>query len=146
MQRALEAQYDSLVDRQNLSAWMKRLSARPHHLGSPYDKLNAEFIDSLFTVWGYDTHIETFDVLFPTPKERKLRLVAPDTFTALLEEPAIKGDVSSGHIAERLPPYNAYASDGEISGQVVYVNQGIPRDYEVLERLGIDVKGKIVIA
>ena len=51
---------------------MRRLSARPHHVGSPYDKDNAEWILAHFQEWGLDAHIESFDVLFPTPKVRVL--------------------------------------------------------------------------
>src|SRR5436309_3113534 len=69
-ERALEAQFDSSLKKDDLRDWLKRLSARPHHLGSAYDKDNAEFIASLFKSWGYETNIEQFTVLFPTPKRR----------------------------------------------------------------------------
>lgn len=145
-QRALEARYDALLKKENLRDWMKRLSARPHHVGSAYDKENAEFMLALFRSWGYDAEIEQFDVLFPTPKVRLLELTAPEKYTARLGEPQLKEDATSGQIAEQLPTYNAYSADGDVTGQLVYVNYGVPRDYEELERRGIDVKGKIVIA
>jgi N-acetylated-alpha-linked acidic dipeptidase len=59
-ERAVEQQFDAQLHRDNLREWMKRLSARPHHVGSPYDKDNAEFIAGLLKSWGYDTHIEEF--------------------------------------------------------------------------------------
>jgi N-acetylated-alpha-linked acidic dipeptidase len=145
-QRALEARFDALLKRENLRDWMKRLSARPHHVGSPYDKENAEFILSLFRSWGYDAQIEQFDVLFPTPKVRVLELTAPERYTARLAEPELKEDSTSGQVSEQLPTYNAYSTDGDVTGQLVYVNYGVPRDYDELERRGVDVKGKIVIA
>lgn len=145
-QRALEARYDALLKKENLREWMKRLSARPHHVGSAYDKENVEFMLALFRSWGYDAEIEQFDVLFPTPKTRLLELTAPEKYTARLSEPQLKEDATSGQTAEQLPTYNAYSSDGDVTGQLVYVNYGVPRDYEELERRGIDVKGKIVIA
>ncbi|MBV8860012.1 MAG: M28 family peptidase [Acidobacteria bacterium] len=147
-QRALEARFDALLKRESLREWMRRLSARPHHVGSAYDKDNAEFIAGLFRSWGYDAQIETFDVLFPTPKTRVLELTAPEYFSyaARLAEPALKEDATSGQAAEQLPVYNAYSIDGDVTGQLVYVNYGVPRDYEELERRGIDVKGKIVLA
>src|SRR4051812_3297929 len=89
---ALEQQFDSALNRDNMRGWMKRLSARPHHVGSPYGKDNAEFIASLFRSWGYDTQIERFDVLFPTPKTRVLELIAPQRFTAKLMEPPLAED------------------------------------------------------
>src|SRR5712692_2032097 len=145
-EHALEAQFDSKLNRDNLRNWMQRLSARPHHLGSDYDRQNAEFIASLFRSWGYDTSIEEFQVLFPTPRKRLVELIAPERFTAKLFEPPIKEDATSGQTSEQLPVYNAYSIDGDVTGDLVYVNYGIPTDYEELDRRGVDVKGKIVIA
>ena len=145
-QTTLESKFDSLIRTDNLRDWMKRLSARPHHLGSPYGKENADFIASLFRSWGYDTKIEEFQVLFPTPKKRLLEVLEPEPFIASLAEPALAEDASSSNLSEALPLYNAYSIDGEVTGEVVYVNYGVPKDYEELEARGIDVKGKIVIA
>jgi N-acetylated-alpha-linked acidic dipeptidase len=145
-QRALEARFDSLLKKENLREWMKRLSARPHHVGSAYDRENAEFMAGLFRSWGYDAQIESFDVLFPTPRTRVLELTAPERYTARLAEPPLSEDATSGQTAEQLPVYNAYSIDGDVMGQLVYVNYGVPRDYEELERRGVDVKGKIVLA
>ena len=145
-ERALEQRFDSGLHAADLREWMRRLSARPHHVGSPYDKDNAEFIASLFRSWGYDTAIEQFSVLFPTPKTRVLEMVEPTRYQALLSEPALKEDATSGQSAEQLPVYNAYSIDGDVTAPLVYVNYGVPRDYEELERLGVDVKGKIAIA
>jgi len=125
---------------------MQRLSARPHHIGSAYDKDNAEWILSRFKEWGLDAHIETFDVLFPTPKERAVELLEPTKFVAKLQEPAVAVDPTSGQREEQLPTYNAYSADGDVTAPLVYVNYGNPADYERLERLGISVKGAIVIA
>ncbi len=145
-QKSLEADFDGSLSRDNLREWMKRLSARPHHVGSPYDKDNAEFIAALFKSWGYETNIEQFDVLFPTPKTRILEMISPEKFTAKLEEPELKEDTTSNQKSEQLPTYNAYSADGDVTGDLVFVNYGIPADYDDLARRGIDVKGKIVIA
>ena len=131
---------------QNLHDYMQRLSARPHHVGSPYDKDNAEWILAKFKEWGLDAHIETFEVLFPTPKTRALELVAPERFTAKLAEPTVAGDPTSGQHDEQLPTYNAYSIDGDVTAPLVYVNYGVPEDYEQLDRLGVSVKGAIVIS
>lgn len=145
-QLKLEQQYDTKLNASNLDQWMKHLTARPHHLGSPYGKHDAEYIRDLFTSWGYDARLETYQVLFPTPKVRLLELVAPTKFKAALSEPALKEDKTSGQANEQLPTYNAWSADGDVTAQLVFVNYGVPDDYEALERLGIDVKGKIVIA
>jgi N-acetylated-alpha-linked acidic dipeptidase len=145
-QRKIETQFDSYLKAENLREWMKRLSARPHHVGSPYDKENAEFLASLFQSWGYDTQIEQFKVLFPTPKTRVLEMLAPEPYKAGLAEPTVEGDSTSSQHDEQLPTYNAYSTDGDVTGELVYVNYGVPKDYEELKLRGIDVKGKIVIA
>ena len=145
-ERALEKRFDSFLKKDEAREWMKRLSARPHHLGSPYGKENAEFIASLYRSWGYQTEIERFDVLFPTPTTRILEMTSPEQFTAKLEEPELREDSTSGQKSEQLPTYNAYSINGDTTGQLVYVNYGVPQDYETLARFGIDVKGKIVIA
>jgi N-acetylated-alpha-linked acidic dipeptidase len=145
-QFALESKFDSSLSSANMLAWLKRLSARPHHLGSAYNKENADFIASQFRSWGYETKLEEFQVLFPTPKTRIVEMTSPERFTLKLQEPAVEGDPTSGQQAEQLPTYNAYSIDGDVTGPLVYVNYGIPADYEELEKRGIDVKGKIVIA
>jgi N-acetylated-alpha-linked acidic dipeptidase len=100
----------------------------------------------LFRSWGYRAELEEFQVLFPTPKHRRLELVAPTSYVALLSEPPLAQDRTSGQQDEQLPPYNAYSIDGRVEGELVYVNYGVPKDYEELELRGIDVRGKIVLA
>jgi len=128
-----------------LREYMKHLSAEPHHVGSAYDKQNAEWIRDKYKSWGIDAKLEEFEVLFPTPTQRVLEMIEPTRFQAVLKEPAIAEDPTSGE-AGQLPTYNAYSIDGDVTGQLVYVNYGVPADYDELEKLGIDVKGKIVIA
>jgi N-acetylated-alpha-linked acidic dipeptidase len=130
----------------NIKSYMQRLSARPHHVGSAYDKDNAEWILAKFKEWGWDAEIERFDVLFPTPKERRLEMVQPTKFTARLEEPTLTVDPTSGQKTEQLPSYNAYSIDGDVTAPLVYVNYGRPEDYEQLDRLGVSVRGAIVIS
>src|SRR5262245_55338785 len=145
-QLALESKFDSHLKAENLRTWMEHLSARPHHTSSPYDKQNAEYMAGLFKSWGYETQIESFNVLFPTPKTRVVELLEPEKYLAGLSEPAIPEDHTSGQQSEQLPTYNAYSTDGDVTGELVYVNYGIPKDYDELKLRGIDVKGKIVIA
>jgi len=146
-ERQWEEKLRAIPSPENLRAYMQRLSAHPHNVGSPYDKDNAEWIASKFKEFGLDTHIEQFDVLFPTPKERAVELVeGGPKFSAKLQEPALSQDPTSNQQTEQLPTYNAYSIDGDVTAPLVYVNYGIPEDYEQLERMGISVKGKIVIA
>jgi N-acetylated-alpha-linked acidic dipeptidase len=146
VQREREARLDATLRPAEMRAWLERLAARPHHVGSDRGRANAEWLRDLFASWGFEARIETFRVLFPTPVERSLELIAPRRFRARLEEPALDGDSTSGQKQEQLPTYNAFSIDGDVTGELVYVNQGLPRDYEELAQRGIDVRGKIVLA
>ncbi len=145
-ERDWETKFRALPSTDNLREYMRHLTAHPHHVGSLYDKENAEWILAQFKSWGLDAEIETFYVLFPTPKDRELELVTPTTFKAKLQEPPIAVDPTSDQQAEQLPTYNAYSIDGDVSAPLVYVNQGIRADYDRLDRMGVSVKGAIVIA
>jgi N-acetylated-alpha-linked acidic dipeptidase len=145
-ERDWEAKYRAIPDTKILRDNMQRLSARPHNVGSPYDKDNAEWMLAKFKEFGFDAQIETFYVLFPTPKERKLEMLEPTKFVAKLQESPLAVDPTSSQTAEQLPTYNAYSKDGDVTGPLVYVNYGVREDYEQLERMGVSVKGAIVIA
>ena len=140
-----EKQFDAFLSAGNLDTYMKFLSSHPHHVGSPQDKANAEYMLNLFKSWGFDAKIAEFYPLFPTPKSRLVELLGSKPYKLKLEESALAEDRTSDQKSEQLPSYNAYSADGDITAQLVYVNRGVPADYEELDRLGIDVKGKIVI-
>lgn len=141
-----EQKFRALPDRDQIRENMRRLSARPHHVGSPYDKDNAEWLLAQLQSYGLHAQIEEFSALFPTPKSRKLELLGATPFTARLQEPALSVDPTSGQTSEQLPTYNAYSRDGDVTAPLVYVNYGRPEDYDVLDRMGVSVKGAIVIA
>jgi N-acetylated-alpha-linked acidic dipeptidase len=143
-QLALEKRFDAALDPTDLRGWMKTLSAEANHVGSPHDKANAERVRDLFAQWGWDAKIEVFDVLYPTLKSHTLELLGPTKFVAGLKEDTIDGDATSAR-TDGLPPYNAYGADGDVTAELVYLNYGMPQDYEDLARRGIDVRGKIVI-
>ena len=145
-EQSLEKQAQSIPEPGRLRQYMDFMAAEPHNAGSPRSKVVAEYVLGQFKEWGLDAHIEQFDVLFPTPKVRLLEMVSPTRFTAKLEEPALAVDPTSNQKSEQLPTYNAYSIDGDVTAPLVFVNYGLPEDYEKLDRLGISVKGSIVIA
>jgi N-acetylated-alpha-linked acidic dipeptidase len=145
-QRDWETKFRTGISADDIRENMRRLTARPHHVGSAYDKDNAEWILSRFKAWGFDARIETFNVLFPTPKTRVLDMLEPTSFHAALAEPRVDADPTSGQQDEQLPAYNAYSADGDVTAPLIYVNYGSREDYEQLDRRGISVKGAIVIA
>ena len=144
-QLSLESSFDKNLSAENIGATIKKLSDKPHHIGSPGSKENAEYILALYKKWGWDAQIETFHVLFPTPKTRVLEMISPTSYTALLKEPTLNEDPSSGQSGQ-LPTYNAFSADGDVTAELVFVNYGLPDDYKILDEMGISVKGKIVIA
>src|SRR5580704_7736113 len=141
-----ESKFRDIPDRDRMRENMRRLSARPHHVGSPYDKDNAEWLLVQLKSYGLEAQIEVFSTLFPTPKSRLLELQGPAPFKAKLQEPALSVDPTSSQASEQLPTYNAYSHDGDVTAPLVYVNFGRPEDYEVLARNGVSVQGAIVLA
>lgn len=143
-QRSIEQRFDADLKAEDLSAWLKNLSSEANQIGSPHNKANAEFVRDLLKQWGWDAQIEEFYPLYPTLKHHTLELVAPTKFVAALKEPPIAGDETSTR-TDGMGPYNVYGADGDVTGDLVYVNYGMPDDYKELARRGVDVKGKIAI-
>ena len=143
-QQSLEQRFDAQLNPADLRDWLKQMSSQPNQVGSPHDKANADFMLAKFREWGWDAHIETFSVLYPSPKKEALELLGPHPFTATLSEPPVAGDATSG-LKGVLPPYNVFGGDGDVTAELVYANYGMPDDYKDLARRGIDVRGKIVL-
>ncbi len=144
-QQAAEKKFDARLSAKQIDQFIKDLSSQPHHVGSPGDSANVQYLEQKFRSWGFNTRVETFYVLFPTPVTRLLEITGSNYFKASLQESALKEDATSGQ-AGQLPVYNCYSADGDVTAELVYVNYGVPADYEMLARMGVDVKGKIVIA
>jgi N-acetylated-alpha-linked acidic dipeptidase len=145
-EREWERKFVAVPSPDSLREHMRYLAARPHHLSSARDSTNAAWLLARLRGWGLDAHIETFTVLFPTPRERVVELVAPSRFTARLKESPVKQDPATAQQSEQLPTYSAYSPDGDVTAPLVFVNYGMPEDYIRLDRMGISVKGAIVIA
>ena len=145
-QAALEEAFDAKLKKENLDQWMQFMAAEPHYVGTDYGKKNAEWMRDQFKSWGYDTEITEYQVLFPYPKIRELELVEPTSFKASLAPEPIAEDKYTQQGEALLPSYNAFSTDGDVTAELVFVNYGVPKDYEELEKMGIDVNGKIVIA
>ena len=146
IQHELETVFDSHIDRTEMDEWLREFSSEAHHVGSPKGKKNADALAALFRSWNYAVEISEYQVLFPEPLTRELELLYPYQFTASLTEDSLEEDPSTSVIDNLLPPYNAFSIDGEVEGELVFVNYGTPADYEILERYGISVAGKIAIS
>ena len=146
IQHQLETEFDSHIDRAEMDEWLREFSSEAHHVGSPKGKKNADALAALFRSWNYAVEIAEYQILFPEPLTRELELLYPYQFTASLTEDSLEEDPSTSVIDNLLPPYNAFSIDGEAEGELVFVNYGTPADYEILERYGISVAGKIAIS
>jgi N-acetylated-alpha-linked acidic dipeptidase len=144
-EREVERRFLAVPSPANLREYMQAIAKEPHHAGSAGSRKVAEYVLGKFRSWGLDASIEESEALMPFPTERVVELVSPERFTAMLKEPAVAEDEDSSD-AGQLPTFNAYAADGDVTADLVYVNYGVPEDFEQLAKLGIDVKGRIVIA
>jgi len=144
-QHATESRLRAYPEPPRARAYLRRMAGEPHHAGSPGSKAVAEYALSLFRQWGLEARIEEFEALLPFPTVRLVELTAPVRFKARLAEPVMAEDPDSGD-RNQLPLYNAYSASGDVTGPLVYVNYGIPSDYVQLKKMGVDVKGKIVLA
>jgi N-acetylated-alpha-linked acidic dipeptidase len=144
-QKQLEDRYRLLPEPSRAKTYMRRMAAEPHHAGSPGSRAVANYALGLFQEWGFDARIEEFEALLPYPAARSVEMTAPVPFRARMAEPAVPHDPDSGD-RNQLPTYNAYSAPGDVTAPLVYVNYGIPADYAVLDKLGIGVKGRIVLA
>ena len=142
---AREASLRAVPNADTLRAQLIALSAVPHEAGTERSHHVAEMILARFRSFGLDASIEQFEALMPRPTSRSLELIGPEHYAAELKEPALGEDPTSGQ-TDQLPTFNAYSPDGDVTGDLVFVNYGIPDDYRVLDSLGISVRGKIVIA
>jgi N-acetylated-alpha-linked acidic dipeptidase len=143
---AMEKSFDASISSADQMVWLKDMSSEPNHVGAPHNKANAEATLAKFKAWGWDARIEQFDVMYPTPISTTVEIVTPDKVVLGGQEPAIPEDSTSGNLKDALPPYVAFQGDGDVTAPVVYVNYGLPADYEALARRGVTVKGKIALA
>lgn len=144
-ERQREEQFRKVPDSARLKEYMIAMAGEPHVAGRPASRKVAEYALDKFKSWGLDAKIESFEAMMPWPTERVVEMVAPTRAAMAIKEPVLPEDADSGD-ADSTPVFNAYSADGDATGEVVYVNYGMPADYDRLKELGIDVKGKVVLA
>ena len=108
-QKKMESELVKQINISNLDLWMKKLTAHPHHVGSDYNHEISMFIADQFRSWGYQVSIDTYYVLFPTPKIRALEMTAPTKYRAILAEPKLTADATSGQVSEQAFPVGSLA-------------------------------------
>eukprot|EP01116_Phalansterium_solitarium_P018169 TRINITY_DN4719_c0_g2_i1.p1 TRINITY_DN4719_c0_g2~~TRINITY_DN4719_c0_g2_i1.p1 ORF type:complete len:404 (+),score=73.01 TRINITY_DN4719_c0_g2_i1:89-1213(+) len=121
------------------------LTSQPHIAGSQGDYENAQFVLEKFRSFGLtDSEILPYPVLLSYPVKRTVQLVQPTTVTLGLQEAFIPSDPTSGD-PRIVPTYNGYSPSGNVTAELVYVNYCGFEDFQQLQRLGIDPRGKIVL-
>lgn len=146
VQAMREQVFDAAINTDEMRAWLQRMSSEPNHVGSPHDKANADWELAQFKAFGWDAHVETFEVLYPTPISESVELLGAELHKVVLQERPLAGDSSASAKDPALPAYLAYQGDGDVTAPLVYVNYGMQDDYKALQRMGVSVEGKIVIA
>jgi N-acetylated-alpha-linked acidic dipeptidase len=145
-QRELEQKLIGQPSGERMKVYHRALTAKPHHAGTKANEETAEYYADRLREFGFDEILmNRYEALLPRPVTREVTLLEPERYELKLAEPEVPFDPDSGQEGV-LPTFNAYAADGDVTAEVVYVNYGIPADYEVLDSLGIPVEGKIVIA
>ena len=142
-QRQREEQFRKVPDSARLKEYMEAMAGDSHVAGQPSSKRVADYALAKFRSFGLDAKLEEFEAMMPWPLETRVELVAPEKYELRIKEPVLKEDPDSG---DQTPLYNAYSGDGDVTGEVVYVNYGMPADFERLKEMGISVKGRIVLA
>ena len=138
---------------ENARNWLRTLTEEPHPAGSPADYKTALFVRDKLREWGWKADLAEYEVLLNVPKPitRKdgttspyLRLVRPDAKDLSLTEAPNPADKDSASPAA-FPAFHGYGVSGHVEGQVVYANYGQPEDFAALDRLGVEVKDKVVL-
>lgn len=124
---------------------LRTLTAKPHLAGTPEDYATALYVRDELQRAGFDVELVEYEVYLPRPKSRRVEMTAPTKYRCALTEPALPEDPDSASPLA-VPTFAAWSPSAKVEAPVVYVNYGLPRDYEVLEKLGVSVRGKIALA
>ena len=139
----LEKRLQSIPDTVTAQTWTRALAAKPHVAGTPAQRETADYVLRQMASWGLDTQRVAFKVYLPYSDSTIVERVTPTHLRLNLEEPPIPGDPTT--ILKPWPAMNGNSGKGDVTAPLVYVNQGLPADYTLLDSLGVSVRGKIVI-
>ncbi len=141
-----ERRFLELPDAAHCDRFLRRLTARPHVAGTAGDRHVTRLIYDEFRRDGLNPHIVEYRVLLSYPKRIAVELVTPALVALAHPEPPIPHDKDTRLRAPLARmPWNAYSPSADLTAPVVYANYGNAEDYEHLARLGIEVKGKLVL-
>ena len=145
-QRRWEEQFRTVPAPESAREHLRRLTAVPHVAGTKEDYATAIYVRDQLRSFGLNAELKEYDVLLPYPVRPSIvELVAPRRERLTVKEAVIPEDPTSSS-DKIIPLFNGYSPSGDVTAPLVYVNYGLPPSYQALKKLGVDVKGKIVIA
>jgi N-acetylated-alpha-linked acidic dipeptidase len=126
---------------------LRRLTEEPHMTGTPRNMELADYVRDRFREYGLEEVVfHDTPALLAFPRSAAAEIVAPDSLRLKLAEDPWPPDKDSYLYREPgQVPFHAYAPSGEVTAEVVYANSGSPEDFEQLARMGIEVRGRIVL-
>ncbi|MCC6426229.1 MAG: M28 family peptidase [Phycisphaerales bacterium] len=139
------AELNARVSSERLRAWHDLLAAEPHVASTAGDRRVIEKIEKAFTEMGLEVQRHEFWALLPRPVTSVLEIVSPEHRALIVKEKILEEDLYTQHPALD-PGWNAFSGNGDVTGEVVYANYGRKEDFAKLAEMGVEVRGKIVIA
>ena len=145
-ERRIEEQFRAIPQPANAREELRRLTSEAHIAGSPEDYATAVYVRDQMRSFGLQSDLKEYQVLLPYPRTPSIvELIAPRRERLQVREDVIPQDPTSAS-KKIVPLYNGYGASGDITAPLVYVNYGLPNDYDELRKAGVEVKGKIAIA
>jgi N-acetylated-alpha-linked acidic dipeptidase len=141
-QQQYEAGFQDGVSADDLRSLSRSIAAKPHLVGSPNQAQVVQKVLKKFRSYGLDAHTQSYDIYISRPESIQVSMTKPYTRAATVKEPKFPWMKDYQDV---VPAYNAYSPPGNVTGQVVYANYGLPQDYAELDKLGVSVAGKIVL-
>jgi N-acetylated-alpha-linked acidic dipeptidase len=112
--------------------------------GTPAQRATADYVLARMASWGLDTVRLRYRVWLPHQDSAVVEVLHPARLRLRLEEPPLRADPGS-HSAP-WPAMSGYSGAGDVTAAAVYANYGLAEDYAVLDSLGVDVRGRVLVA
>ena len=141
----LEQKFLAIPSAARAESNLRHLTSVPHLAGTEASHRVAEWLRDRYLSYGFDAEIESYSVWLPMPREIALEMIKPRRVKLANPEPPVPGDATS-YDKRATRGYNTYSPSGDVTARVVYVNYGMVDDYRRLERMGVSVAGRIVLA
>jgi len=146
-QRRWEDQFKRVPAPDSAREHLRILTAVPHVAGTKEDYDTAIYVRDKIRSYGIPAELKEYDVLLNYPAQPAVvELITPGRRLRLQVKEAVIPEDPSTSSTKIIPLFNGYSPSGDVTAPLVYVNYGLPPDYAALKKLGVDVKGKVVIA